>query len=103
MADSLSSFEEDENSLDGQYGNGKQPLEFGSGFQSPRFARPESRPKRRSSVRQTLETEDLLNLLHGSDPVRVELTRLENEVRGKTAGRLIIWHCDCEETMRLST
>jgi hypothetical protein len=25
--------------------------------------------------------EDLINLLHGSDPVRVELTRLENELQ----------------------
>lgn len=86
MADSLSSYEEDENSLDGLYGNAKQPLEFGSGFHSPGFSKLESKPKRKSSVRQTLETEDLLNLLHGSDPVRVELTRLENEGRGKTTG-----------------
>ncbi|CAH9105410.1 unnamed protein product [Cuscuta epithymum] len=29
------------------------------------------------------EADDFFNLLHGSDPVRVELTRLENEVREK--------------------
>ncbi|CAH9062409.1 unnamed protein product [Cuscuta europaea] len=29
------------------------------------------------------EADDLFNLFHGSDPVRVELTRLENEVREK--------------------
>lgn len=29
------------------------------------------------------EADDFLNLLHGSDPVRIELTRLENEVRDK--------------------
>ncbi|XP_034694187.1 microtubule-associated protein 70-2-like [Vitis riparia] len=29
------------------------------------------------------EVEDVINLLHGSDPVRVELNRLENEVRDK--------------------
>ncbi|KAL5994783.1 hypothetical protein ACLOJK_024838, partial [Asimina triloba] len=29
------------------------------------------------------EVDDLINLLHGSDPVRVELNRLENEVRGR--------------------
>lgn len=28
------------------------------------------------------EVDDIVTLLHGSDPVRVELTRLENEVRG---------------------
>lgn len=28
------------------------------------------------------EADDIITLLHGSDPVRVELTRLENEVRG---------------------
>lgn len=28
------------------------------------------------------EMDDIITLLHGSDPVRVELTRLENEVRG---------------------
>ena len=30
------------------------------------------------------EAEDIINLLHGSDPVRVELNRLENEVRGNS-------------------
>ncbi|GMH08121.1 hypothetical protein Nepgr_009961 [Nepenthes gracilis] len=29
------------------------------------------------------EVEDILHMLHGSDPVRIELTRLENEVRDK--------------------
>lgn len=28
------------------------------------------------------ETDDFVNLLHGSDPIRIELTRLENELRG---------------------
>jgi hypothetical protein len=28
------------------------------------------------------EVDDIITLLHGSDPVRVELNRLENEVRG---------------------
>ena len=31
------------------------------------------------------EVEDVINLLHGSDPVRVELNRLENEVRGNSS------------------
>ncbi|XP_058108265.1 uncharacterized protein LOC131251525 [Magnolia sinica] len=30
-----------------------------------------------------MHVDDLINLLHGSDPVRVELNRLENEVREK--------------------
>jgi len=28
------------------------------------------------------EVEDFIQMLHGSDPVRVELARLENEIRG---------------------
>ncbi|ONK75332.1 uncharacterized protein A4U43_C03F15740 [Asparagus officinalis] len=39
--------------------------------------------KRRPSVKPSSETEEFINLLHGSDPVRVELSRLENEVRDK--------------------
>uniref|UniRef100_A0A1D1Z3Q3 Microtubule-associated protein 70-2 n=1 Tax=Anthurium amnicola TaxID=1678845 RepID=A0A1D1Z3Q3_9ARAE len=38
--------------------------------------------RRRASVR-LVEADDFINLLHGSDPVRVELSRLENEVRDK--------------------
>lgn len=47
------------------------------------IARQESKPKRKSGVKQNLETEDLFNLLHGSNPLKVELNRLENEVRDK--------------------
>ncbi|KAI3825407.1 hypothetical protein L1987_06890 [Smallanthus sonchifolius] len=39
--------------------------------------------RRRSSRRPSLDTDDLINLLHGSDPVKLELNRLENEVRDK--------------------
>ncbi|KAJ3672886.1 hypothetical protein LUZ60_006260 [Juncus effusus] len=39
--------------------------------------------KKRASVKPSIEVEEFMNLLHGSDPVRVELTRLENEVRDK--------------------
>ncbi|XP_047330438.1 microtubule-associated protein 70-1-like [Impatiens glandulifera] len=39
--------------------------------------------RRRGSVRRSLDTDEFLNLLHGSDPVKVELNRLENEVRDK--------------------
>ncbi|KAI3818379.1 hypothetical protein L1987_12185 [Smallanthus sonchifolius] len=39
--------------------------------------------RRRVTVRPSLDTEDVINLLHGSDPVKLELNRLENEVRDK--------------------
>lgn len=39
--------------------------------------------RRRSSRRPSLDTDDFINLLHGSDPVKLELNRLENEVRGE--------------------
>ncbi|XP_008812973.2 microtubule-associated protein 70-2-like isoform X2 [Phoenix dactylifera] len=40
-------------------------------------------PRRRAPIRASLDAEEFINLLHGSDPVRVELSRLENEVRDK--------------------
>ncbi|MED6171221.1 hypothetical protein PIB30_038756 [Stylosanthes scabra] len=36
-----------------------------------------------AALRPPSEVDDLLTLLHGSDPVRVELTRLDNELREK--------------------
>ncbi|KAI7727790.1 hypothetical protein M8C21_016230 [Ambrosia artemisiifolia] len=40
--------------------------------------------RRRVTVRPSLDSaDDLIHLLHGSDPVKVELNRLENEVRDK--------------------
>ena len=38
---------------------------------------------RRRAVRPSLDANEFMNLLHGSDPVKVELNRLENEVRGE--------------------
>ncbi|KAG1334166.1 Microtubule-associated protein 70-2 [Cocos nucifera] len=40
-------------------------------------------PRQRAPIRASLDAEEFINLLHGSDPVRVELSRLEleNEVR----------------------
>lgn len=38
--------------------------------------------RRRASVRPSLDADEFINLLHGSDPVKLELNRLENEVRG---------------------
>lgn len=39
--------------------------------------------RRGASMRQSLDADEFMNLLHGSDPVKVELNRLENEVRGE--------------------
>ncbi|KAI3744179.1 hypothetical protein L1987_57255 [Smallanthus sonchifolius] len=39
--------------------------------------------RRRATVRPSLDADDFINLLHGSDPVKLELNRLENEVRDK--------------------
>ncbi|XP_043707762.1 microtubule-associated protein 70-2 [Telopea speciosissima] len=53
------------------------PLTVSGSFKEGRTSR------RRMSVRPSLDADDFLNLLHGSDPVKVELNRLENEVREK--------------------
>ncbi|KAF5442811.1 hypothetical protein F2P56_035428 [Juglans regia] len=47
------------------------------------FKEGRSSLRRRASVRPSLDADEFLNLLHGSDPVKVELNRLENEVRDK--------------------
>eukprot|EP00268_Persea_americana_P014956 TRINITY_DN1676_c1_g1_i4.p1 TRINITY_DN1676_c1_g1~~TRINITY_DN1676_c1_g1_i4.p1 ORF type:complete len:631 (+),score=183.69 TRINITY_DN1676_c1_g1_i4:368-2260(+) len=39
--------------------------------------------RRRTTIRPSLDADEFINLLHGSDPVKVELNRLENEVRDK--------------------
>ncbi|XP_027341041.1 microtubule-associated protein 70-2-like isoform X2 [Abrus precatorius] len=39
--------------------------------------------RRTHSMRPSLDADEFMNLLHGSDPVKVELNRLENEVRDK--------------------
>lgn len=41
-----------------------------------------STSRRRASVRPSLDADEFINLLHGSDPVKLELNRLENDVRG---------------------
>ncbi|XP_042502384.1 microtubule-associated protein 70-1 [Macadamia integrifolia] len=53
------------------------PLTVSGSFKEGRTSR------RRTSVRPSLDADDFINLLHGSDPVKVELNRLENEVREK--------------------
>nr|GEU94162.1 microtubule-associated protein 70-1-like [Tanacetum cinerariifolium] len=37
--------------------------------------------KHRATVRPSLDNDDLIHLVHGLDPIKVELNRLENEVR----------------------
>ncbi|XP_059649725.1 microtubule-associated protein 70-2-like [Cornus florida] len=56
---------------------GTPPLTVSGSFKEGRSLR------RRGSVRPSLDADEFLNLLHGSDPVKVELNRLENEVRDK--------------------
>ncbi|KAL3689315.1 hypothetical protein R1sor_015624 [Riccia sorocarpa] len=82
MADLMQcSLEEEDGLLDALYNNGKQNLDLQA---LAALSKSEGKSSRRKSlVRPSLETEDLLNLLHGSDPVKVELNRLENEVRDK--------------------
>ena len=49
------------------------------------FKEGKTSSRRRSSRRPSLDADDFLNLLHGSDPVKLELNRLENDVRGYIA------------------
>jgi hypothetical protein len=48
---------------------------YGDGRGPPPPLRPSPR------LKPAIEVEDFINLLHGSDPIRVELTRLENELQ----------------------
>ncbi|GMH20348.1 hypothetical protein Nepgr_022189 [Nepenthes gracilis] len=50
---------------------------------SASFKEGKSSSRRRVSRRPSFDSDDFINLLHGSDPVKVELNRLENEVRDK--------------------
>lgn len=38
--------------------------------------------RRKTVTKPSMDADEFINLLHGSDPVKVELNRLENEVRG---------------------
>ena len=53
------------------------PLEVSGSFKERK-----SSSRRKGPVRSSLDTDEFLNLLHGLDPVKVKLNRLENEVRG---------------------
>lgn len=53
---------------------------------SASFKEGRSGSRRRTSVRPSFDADnEFMTLLHGSDPVKVELNRLENEVRGAEA------------------
>ncbi|KAA8532502.1 hypothetical protein F0562_032682 [Nyssa sinensis] len=53
------------------------PLTMSGSFKEGKSSR------RRAPLRPSLDADEFINLLHGSDPVKVELNRLENEVRDK--------------------
>ncbi|CAA0815193.1 Microtubule-associated protein 70-2 [Striga hermonthica] len=64
----------------GSYGNGDlEPQKL----TSPVSYKAKRRPSAAAMSRTGSEMDDIIALMHGSDPVRVELTRLENEVREK--------------------
>nr|DAD29258.1 TPA_asm: hypothetical protein HUJ06_030726 [Nelumbo nucifera] len=65
---------------DAHIGNGE--VTPSSDFAKPTSASFKSR-KKSSISRVGSEIDDFINLLHGSDPVKVELNRLENKVRDK--------------------
>lgn len=106
MADSMgSSVDGDDNSLDGRNhshsSSARQSVDYANVYHSPTVPRSEEKPRRRSSTRPAYGTGDLMNHFNGSDPVRLELTRLENEVRGKErfgssfSGRVGWWMMGC--------
>ncbi|KAE8812985.1 microtubule-associated protein 70-3 [Hordeum vulgare] len=57
--------------------------EMADGGEEGNAAVPRGFSRRRGAVRASLDADELMALMHGSDPVRVELTRLENELRDK--------------------
>eukprot|EP00249_Psilotum_nudum_P021692 c28209_g1_i1 orf=279-2159(+) len=85
MSDLTSSFDEDDAFLELHYGYGKEPFgDYAANVFSPSaLPKSDSKSKRKGFLRPGLETDDFINMLHGSDPVRVELNRLENEVKDK--------------------
>ncbi|KAJ0489000.1 putative microtubule-associated protein [Helianthus annuus] len=69
-------------------GNVRTPMAETTTFNASRSFREGGRvsgtgSRRRTAVRPSLDADEFMNLLHGSDPVKVELNRLENEVRDK--------------------
>lgn len=73
------------------YGNGAAPVVTPTPppplTVSGSFKEGKSSSRRRGHMRPSMDSDEFINLLHGSDPVKVELNRLENEVRGANAVR----------------
>lgn len=90
MADSMSSsVDDDDNSLDGRnssQGDRSRSIDTSQVHLFPTVPKTEEKPRRRSS-RPTYVSGDSVNHFTGSDPVRLELARLENELQGKATGR----------------
>ncbi|KAG5608425.1 hypothetical protein H5410_019706, partial [Solanum commersonii] len=67
--------------------NVRQPTSDTAGFTTPLTVSASFKEgktyRRRTSMRPSLDADEFLNLLHGSDPVKLELNRLENELRDK--------------------
>ncbi|KAI8019221.1 Microtubule-associated protein 70-1 [Camellia lanceoleosa] len=57
------------------------PLTVSRSFKSSRRQAPQRPP--------SLDANEFLNLLHGSNPMKMELNRLENEIRGEE--QELIW------------
>lgn len=82
MSDHMLPIEKDENFR--HHNSDTLALHLDAGVYPPlSVAKSDSKAKRKSGVKQNLDTEDVFNLLHGSNPLKVELARLENEVRDK--------------------
>lgn len=64
----------------GEGGLEAAPLAMSGSFKEGKSS--SSSRRRVPSRRPSLDADEFMNLLHGSDPVKLELNRLENEVKG---------------------
>ena len=69
---------EEQREMESDFGAGQPPQESVKIDSEGRSAAR----KNRGGKTNLEEEEDFLALLHGSDPVKIEINRLENEVRG---------------------
>ncbi|XP_057827305.2 microtubule-associated protein 70-1 [Cryptomeria japonica] len=85
MSDSYSFLGEDDYLLESVYGNGRPPVPDSGGpvLTANLSFKSDGKNKKKHVKRQSMDGDEILNLMHGSDPVKVELNRLENEVRDK--------------------
>lgn len=84
MDDDLSGdFETQEWSNNSNNGRSAETASFPKPYLTVSASLKEAKTKRRGSARPSMDADEFMNLLHGSDPVKVELNRLENEVRDK--------------------